>query len=71
MNWLKKLVLWVKGLFAKKDENVVDMDKDTRYHCVRIFRKEGDEIVMLLSEEEIERGIRRAVQEIGVIPYTE
>jgi hypothetical protein len=47
------------------------MDKDTRYHCVRIFRKEGDEIVMLLSEEEIERGISRAVQEIGVIPYTE
>jgi hypothetical protein len=47
------------------------MDKDTRYHCVRIFRKEGDEIVMLLSEEEIERGINRAVQEIGVIPYTE
>jgi predicted ATP-grasp superfamily ATP-dependent carboligase len=71
MNWLKKLVLWVKGLFTKKDENVVDMDKDARYHCVRIFRKEGDEIVMLLSEEEIERGISRAVQEIGVIPYTE
>jgi hypothetical protein len=71
MNWLKKLALWVKGLFTKKDENVVDMDKDTRYHCVRIFRKEGDEIVMLLSEEEIERGISRAVQEIGVIPYTE
>lgn len=71
MNWLKKLLLWVKGLFVKNDKKPVDLDKNTRYHCVRIFRKEGDEIVMLLSEEEIERGISRAVQEIGVIPYTE
>jgi hypothetical protein len=71
MNLLKKLLLWVKGLFVKTEVKPIDTEDKTRYHCIRIFRKEGDEIVMLLSEEEIERGVCRAVQDIGVIPFTE
>ena len=71
MNWLTKILSWVKSLFVKKVEEPIDYDENTRYHCVRIFRKEGDEIVMLLTEEEIQRGIRRAIHKIGVIPFTE
>jgi hypothetical protein len=74
MNWLKRLVKWFKSLFVKADESaqpkVVSAD-EPRYHCVRIFRKEGDELIMLLTEEEMENGIRRAVERIGVVPYSE
>lgn len=74
MNWLKKLTKWFKRFFTKDQEPVglpIDSADEPRYHCVRIFRREGDEIVMLLTEEEMENGIRRAVEKIGVVPYSE
>lgn len=74
MNWLKKLVKWLKSFFSKTKEPVslpVDSSESSRYHCVRIFRKEGDEMILLLTEQEIENGIRRAIEHIGVVPYSE
>lgn len=74
VNWLKRLVKWLKGFFVKAQDSAqpkVDSKGEPRYHCVRIFRKEGDELIMLLTEEEMENGIRRAIEQIGVVPYSE
>jgi hypothetical protein len=72
MRLLTRLLNWVKSLFAKETPlPPLAENSKTRYHCVRIFRKEGDEIVMLLTEEEMENGIRRAIEHIGVVPYSE
>jgi len=65
MRLLKRLFPWLK-------KNIpLETNGEERYHCVRIFRKEGDEIVMLLTEKEMENGIRRAIERIGVVPYSE
>lgn len=69
MKFARRLLRWLKNLFRK--EETIDIPEEERYHCVRIFRKEGDEIVMLLTEKEMENGIRRAIERIGVVPYSE
>lgn len=69
MRFLRRLFLWLKNPFKRKTPIAIPADE--RYHCVRIFRKEGDEIVMLLTEQEMENGIRRAIEKIGVVPYSE
>lgn len=69
MQFLKSLLRWLKNPFRKQVPLAPSAEE--RYHCVRIFRKEGDEIVLLLTDKELENGIRRAIEHIGVVPYTE
>lgn len=52
-------------------EEKPDEPKPEKYHCIRFMTERGEQIGMLLTQDEFERGVTRWVQTIKTMPIQE
>ena len=67
MNWLKKILNWFGFTLSRRLEPIVPPQKE-RFHCIRFMTEKGEQIGILLTTEEFERGIARWVDTIDEMP---
>lgn len=60
MGWLRRLL--------KKEPDVVPPTEDEKMHCIRFMTERGEQIGILLTTEEFERGMRRWVDTVDQMP---
>lgn len=60
MGWLRRLL--------KKEPDVVPPTEDEKMHCIRFMTERGEQIGILLTTEEFERGMQRWVDTVDHMP---
>jgi hypothetical protein len=66
MNWLKRLLKFFGWeLSSVKDETV---EEPIKYHCIRFMTDKGEQVGILLTTDELERGLNRWVDTIQEMP---
>lgn len=60
MGWLRRLL--------KKEPDVVPPKEDEKMHCIRFMTERGEQIGILLTSEEFERGMQRWVDTVDHMP---
>jgi hypothetical protein len=61
---------FLKNLFSRKPE-VADEKKPLKYHCIRFMTERGEQMGLLLTQEEFEVAVNRWVQTIDEMPISE
>lgn len=71
MNWLKRLIEKITGLRITKIGSKEDTSSDSvpeKMHCIRFMTERGEQVAVLLTTDEFERGITRWVDTIDSMP---
>lgn len=58
---------WLLSLFGREPEPTTE-DPPQRYHCIRFITDRGEQVGVLLTDEEFERGITRWVDTVDEMP---
>ena len=66
MNWLKRLFKFFGWELSSAKE--VAQEQPERYHCIRFMTDKGEQVGILLTTEELERGLTRWVDTIQEMP---
>lgn len=63
----------LKALFGKPEPLLPPavIPVATKYHCIRFMTDRGEQIGMLLTQEEFETGVNRWVQNVSTMPINE
>ena len=64
MNFLRKLL-------GRDEPENVEEPRPERYHCIRLMTERGEQIGMLLTQDEFETAVSRWVQTIKTMPIQE
>jgi hypothetical protein len=70
MSWLKRLVKvfgWDISSISKEDP-IIAPEEPEKMHCIRFMTEKGEQIGILLTSQEFERGIHRWVDTIQEMP---
>lgn len=67
MNWLKRLFEYFGWTVTRVEKEEVEQAK-VRYHCIRFMTDRGEQVGILLSDDELETGLRRWVDTIEEMP---
>ena len=67
MNWLKRLFEYFGWTVTRVEKEEVEQPK-VRYHCIRFMTDRGEQVGILLSDDELETGLRRWVDTIEEMP---
>jgi len=67
MNWLKRLFEYFGWTVTRVEKEEVEQTK-VRYHCIRFMTDRGEQVGILLSDDELETGLRRWVDTIEEMP---
>lgn len=61
---------WLARLFGRETDDTDDTDGDTpeKFHCIRFMTDKGEQVAILLTSEEFERGMLRWVETIDTMP---
>jgi hypothetical protein len=60
---------WLARLFGKsEDTEDTDDDVPQKLHCIRFMTDRGEQVAILLTSEEFERGMLRWVETIDTMP---
>lgn len=62
---------FLKALFGKPEPLPPPAKIPTKYHCIRFMTERGEQIGMLLTQEEFETGVNRWVQNVSTMPINE
>jgi hypothetical protein len=62
---------FLKTLFGLDREEKQTEQKEEQYHCIRFMTERGEQIGMFLTQEELERGVSRWVEQIKTMPIQE
>lgn len=60
-----------KRMFGSDVEQEETEPKPVKYHCVRFMTERGEQVGMLLTQEEFETAVNRWVQTIKTMPIQE
>jgi hypothetical protein len=67
MNWLKRLFKFF-GWELSSAKDAVQSEEPVKYHCIRFMTDKGEQVGILLTTEELERGLNRWVDTIQEMP---
>lgn len=60
---------WLQRLLSRRREEVPDQEeRDEKMHCIRFMTERGEQVGILLTSEEFERGIRRWIDTVDQMP---
>lgn len=63
---------FLERLFRREEEKPIPQEpKPEKYHCVRFMTERGEQVGMLLTQEEFETAVGRWVQTIKSMPIQE
>lgn len=62
---------FLNRLFGGETEPKESTSKPVKYHCIRFMTERGEQIGMLLTQEEFETAVSRWVQTIKTMPIQE
>lgn len=62
---------FLKNLFSRKPEEADEQKKPLKYHCIRFMTERGEQMGLLLTQDEFETAVNRWVQTIDEMPITE
>jgi hypothetical protein len=68
MGWLKRLFEKFGWTFTRVSSEVPPIVYPEQMHCIRFMTEKGEQIGILLTTEEFERGINRWVDTIDQMP---
>lgn len=69
MGWLKRLIEKLTGLqISKVGDSEDTAPQAQKMHCIRFMTERGEQVAVLLTTEEFERGITRWVETIDEMP---
>lgn len=68
MSWLKRLIEKLTGLRISKVADAEKTSAPEKFHCIRFMTERGEQVAVLLTTEEFERGITRWVETIDEMP---
>lgn len=59
---------WLQRLLSRRREMPVQEAQDEKMHCIRFMTERGEQVGILLTSEEFERGIRRWIDTVDQMP---
>lgn len=61
---------WLRRLLGREEpeEDEGDDDAPEKLHCIRFMTERGEQVAVLLTSEEFERGLTRWVQTVDTMP---
>lgn len=66
MGWLKRLLEFFGWSVTRVKD--AEPEQEVRYHCIRFMTDRGEQVGILLTNDEMETGLRRWVDTIQEMP---
>ena len=59
---------WLSRLFGRSEPEETEDEAPQKLHCIRFMTDRGEQVAILLTTEEFERGMLRWVETIDTMP---